>query len=196
MKTTGRWLYALPFLLFACNDEKNENRDSVEVADSTNQAREEKADSIGSVTVQADPEAADFLVKAANGGMTEVKLGALAKQKAAHAKVKGMGDMMSMDHNNVNQQVKQLATQRNVSLPGTIGDDKQKDLDAMAAKTGKEFDKAYVKYMIKDHEDDIALFKRAVDKVNDTDVRTFASNTLPKLQEHLDSFRMVQKIIN
>jgi len=196
MKTSKRWLYALPFLLFACNDERNDNKDSVEVADSTNEAREEKTDSIGSVTVQADPEAADFLVKAANGGMTEVKLGALAKQKAAHDKVKGMGEMMSMDHNKVNEQVKQLATRRNVSLPGTIGDDKQKDIDAMASKTGKEFDKAFVRYMIKDHEDDIALFKKAVDKVNDADVRSFASNTLPKLQEHLDSFKMVQKIIN
>jgi putative membrane protein len=196
MKTGKRWLYAIPFLVFACNNEKSDNKDSVDVADSTNQAREEKADSIGSVTAQADPETADFLVKAANGGMTEVKLGEIAKQKAAHEKVKGMGDLMSMDHNRVNNTVKQLATQRNVSLPATVGEDKQKVIDAMAAKTGKEFDRAYVKYMIKDHEDDIALFKRAVDKVNDADVRTFASNTLPKLQEHLDSFKTVQKIIN
>lgn len=195
MKTKKSLLYALPFLLFACNDEGKDIKDSVEVADSVNERREEKADSTGTVQA-ADTETADFLVKAADGGMAEVKLGELAKQKAMLPKVKGMGDMMSADHHNVNEEVKKLASQRNVSLPATIGDDKQKDIDAMAVKTGKDFDKAYVRYMIKDHEEDIALFKRAIDKVHDADVRTFANNTLPKLQEHLDSFKTVQKIIN
>jgi putative membrane protein len=195
MKTKKSLLYALPFLLFACNDEGKEIKDSVEVADSVNEMREEKADSTG-VVQAADTETADFLVKAADGGMAEVKLGELAKQKAMLPKVKGMGDMMSTDHHKVNEEVKKLASQRNVSLPATIGDDKQKDIDAMAAKTGKDFDKAYVRYMIKDHEQDIALFKRAIDKVHDADVRTFANNTLPKLQEQLDSFKTVQKIIN
>ena len=195
MKAKKNLLYALPFLLFACNDEGKDNKDSVEVADSVNESREEKADSTGTVQA-ADTETADFLVKAADCGMAEVKLGELAKQKATLAKVKGMGDMMSADHQKVNEEVKNLASRRNVSLPTSVGDDKQKDIDALAAKTGKDFDKAYVRHMIKNHEDDIALFKRAIDKVHDADVRTFASNTLPKLQEHLDSFKVVQKIIN
>lgn len=195
MKTTKRLLYALPFLLFACNDEGKDNKDTVEVADSVNQSREEKADSTGTVQA-ADTETADFLVKAADEGMAEVKLAELAKQKAAHAKVKGIGDMVSADHHKVNEEVKKLASERNVSLPATVGDDNQKDIDAIAAKTGKDFDKAYVRYMIKDHEEDIALFKRAIDNVNDADVRTFANNTLPKLQEQLDAFKTVQKIIN
>lgn len=195
MKTKKSFLYALPFLLFACNDEGKDIKDTVEVADSVNESRKEKADSTGAIQA-ADTETADFLVKAADGSMAEVKLGELAKQKAAHAQVKGIGDMMSADHSKVTEEVKKLASQRNVSLPAAVGADKQKDLDAMAAKTGKDFDKAYVRYMIKDHQEDIDLFKRAIDKVHDADVRTFASNTLPKLQEHLDSFKVVQKIIN
>lgn len=195
MKTKKRLLYALPFLLFACNDEGKDEKDSVSVADSINESREDRADSTG-IARPTDSETADFLVKAADGGMAEVKLGELAKQKAMLPKVKGMGDMMSSDHHKVNEEVKKLASARSVSLPATVGDDKQKDIDAFADKTGKDFDKAYVRYMIKDHEEDIALFKRAVEKINDADVRTFANNTLPKLQEHLDSFKVIQKLIN
>jgi len=195
MKTKKNLLYALPFLLLAaCDNAGKDNKDSVEVADSVNETREEKADSAGAY--QADTETADFLVKAANCAMAEIKLGEVAKQQAANAKVKQMGEMMASDHNKVAEEVKNLASKRNVSLPSTIGDDKQKEIDNIAAKTGKEFDKAYVRHMIDEHQEDINLFKRATDKVNDADVRTFASNTLPKLQAHLDSFKEVQKSIN
>jgi len=72
----------------------------------------------------------------------------------------------------------------------------QHQVEELAGKKGKDFDRAYISQMIKDHQDAISLFKRATEKVNDPDVRTFANNTLPKLQEHLDSFKVVQKIIN
>jgi len=195
MKTKKNLLYALPFLLLAaCDNAGKDNKDSVEVADSVNETRQEKADSAG--TYQADNETADFLVKAANCAMAEIKLGEVAKQKATNAKVKGMGEMMASDHNKVVDEVKNLASTRNVTLPAAIGDDEQKEINNIAAKTGKEFDKAFVRHMIDEHQDDIDLFKRATDKVNDADVRTFASNTLPKLQAHLDSFKVVQKAIN
>jgi putative membrane protein len=195
MKTKKKLLYALPFLLFACNDEGKDDKDSVQIADSVNESSEEKANSTGAV-ISADTETADFLLSAADGGMAEVKLAELAKQKAAHAKVKGRGDMVSADQHRVNEEVKKLASERTVSLPATVGNDNQKDIDAMATKTGKDFDKAYVGYMIKDQEEDIALLKRTIDKVHDADVPTFANNTLPKLQEQLDLFKTVQKIIN
>jgi putative membrane protein len=71
----------------------------------------------------------------------------------------------------------------------------QKTYDDLAAKKGKDFDKAYVRQMIEDHELTITMFKKAVDDVKDPNVRTFANNTLPKLQMHLDSFKAVQKTI-
>ena len=108
MKTKKNLLYALPFLLLAaCDNASKDNKDSVEVADSVNEKREEKADNAG--TYQADTETADFLVKAANCAMAEIKLGEVAKQQATNAKVKGMGEMMASDHNKVAEEVKNLA---------------------------------------------------------------------------------------
>ena len=192
MKSKKKLLCSLSlFLLLACN---NEGKDSVEKADSANEARKDNADSLG--TYQADAESADFLVKAANGEMAVVKLGEVASQKAMHKKVKEMGEMMIKDHTAGNDELKKLAAGRNVSLPETIGGDMQKQVEELGGKKGKDFDRAYISQMIKDHEETISLFKRATEKVNDPDIRTFANNTLPKLQEHLDSFKVVQKIIN
>ena len=192
MKAKKKLLYSLPFfLLLACN---NEAKDSVDKADSANEVRKEKADSLG--TYQVDAESADFLVKAANAGMAEAKLGEVATQKGTNKKVKEMGEMMIKHHTAGNDEVKKLAAGRNVSLPETIGGDMQKQVEELGGKKGRDFDRAYISQMIKDHEEAISLFKKATEKVNDPEIRTFANNTLPKLQEHLDSFKVVQKIIN
>jgi putative membrane protein len=182
-------LFLVPaIVLSACN---NDAKDSVEKADSANKA---KLDSpMNNQTIVADQETASFLVDAANGGMTEVQLGQLAQQKATNAKVKEFGAMMVHDHSAVNDQVKNLAAARNVTLPATVGDAKQKQIDDLNKKTGSDFDKSYMKAMVDAHQNTIDLFKSSVDKVNDTEVKTFINNTLPKVQTHLDSAKAVQK---
>lgn len=50
--------------------------------------------------------------------------------------------------------------------------------------SGAEFDRAYVKEMIKDHDKTIGLFQTAARTQNNEDLRQFAANTLPKLYEH------------
>ena len=45
----------------------------------------------------------DFILAAAQGGMTEVKLGELAAQKAMRDDVKAFGQMMVKDHTAINR---------------------------------------------------------------------------------------------
>jgi putative membrane protein len=183
---------ALPLLLIACN---NETKDSVEKADSTNEAKEERADSTGKPIIHTDPESTDFLVKAADGGMAEVNLGELAQQKASHDMVKSFGTMMVNDHTASNNQVKTLATQRNVTLPVTPGEANQKLMEDLMKKTGADFDRSYMRAMIDDHEADIREFEKASATVNDIEVKNFIDNTLPILRRHLDSAKAIRKVL-
>jgi putative membrane protein len=193
LKTTGMKkvtaaLLAMTVVICACN---NESKDSVEKADSANKAN---IDSPGvKRPVMADEETSSFLVKAANGGMTEVQLGQMAQQKGADQKVKDFAAMMVHDHSAVNEQVKALAAQRNVILPDSISDENKKEMNDLGKKIGRAFDKAYINAMVKGHESTIDLFEKAEEKVNDTEVRTFINNTLPKVRNHLDSAKAIQK---
>ena len=191
MKTTLFVLFAMSLVTWACD---NEAKDPVEKADSINDAKIEKVDSQSTQpTVQADENTASFLVKAANGGMTEVQLGEIAQQKATNQKVKDFGSMMVHDHSAANEKVKALAAQRNVTLPAAVSEESQKDIKDCSAKTGKDFDKAYMKAMVKKHEATIDMFEKAANDSKDSDVKTFINNTLPKVREHLDSAKAIRK---
>lgn len=190
MKTATVVLSALTMMLMACN---NETKDSVEQADSANRAR---LDSPGTTQpITTDEETSSFLVKAANGGMTEVQLGQVAQQKGTHQKVKDFGAMMVHDHSAVNEQVKTMAAQRNVTLPSAVSDENQKDITDLEKKSGNDFDRAYIKHMVAAHQSTIDMYESALNKINDTEVKTFINNALPKVKSHLDSAKAIQKTL-
>jgi len=50
--------------------------------------------------------------------------------------------------------------------------------------SGKEFDKAYIQEMVKDHNKAVQFFTMASQSLTDPELKQFATETLPKLQEH------------
>ena len=50
---------------------------------------------------------------------------------------------------------------------------------------GAAFDHAYMADMVRDHKADVAEFKKESTRGKDPDVKSFASKTLPTLEEHL-----------
>jgi putative membrane protein len=128
---------------------------------------------------------AKFIKEAAAGGMAEVELGQLAAQKASSDQVKQFGQRMVDDHSKANDQLKQLASQKNIDLPQGPSA-KHKATKAQLEKlSGDDFDRAYMADMLKDHKKDVADFQRESKTAHDPDIKNFAAQTLPTLQEHL-----------
>jgi putative membrane protein len=132
-----------------------------------------------------------FAKDAAMGGMEEVQLGQLAAQKATDPDVKSFGQRMVDDHTKANDQLKQVASQKGMTLPTDLSTLQKHDMDKLSAMSGAAFDKAYVSMMVKDHKKDVADFKKEAKSGKDSDLKSFASTTLPTLQDHL---KMVQDI--
>jgi putative membrane protein len=132
-----------------------------------------------------------FIRKAAEGGLAEVELGKLATQKASSDEVKKFGQRMVDDHSKANDQLKQLAQQKGVDLP-TQPDAKDKATKSRLEKlSGEQFDKAYMQDMVKDHTKDVSEFKKESTSAKDPDVKNFASQTLPTLQDHLKEAKSI-----
>jgi len=132
-----------------------------------------------------------FVKTAAVGGMEEVQLGQLAAQKASDPDVKSFGQRMVDDHSKANDQLKQLAGQKSVTVASTLPPSKKKDVDKLSRLSGAAFDKAYVSMMVEDHKKDVAEFKKESASGKDADVKSWASTTLPTLQDHL---KMIEDI--
>lgn len=69
---------------------------------------------------------AKFAVDAADGGIAEVELGKRAQQKAANPQLKEFGAMMVSDHSMINNEMKNIAKNKGITLPKIMSDDLQK----------------------------------------------------------------------
>jgi putative membrane protein len=126
-----------------------------------------------------------FVRKAAEGGLAEVKLGQLAKDKASNKSVKEFGERMVKDHSKANDELKEMASKKGITLRDSLNATDKALYDRLSKLSGGDFDKAYMQAMIKDHEEDVAEFRRESQSVKDPDIREFTSKTLPTLEEHL-----------
>jgi putative membrane protein len=124
-------------------------------------------------------------MEAAQGGMMEVQLAQLAQQKTSSDEVKQFAKELEQDHSKANEELKDLAKQKNVELPTDMGPKHQSHVAKLQNMSGDQFDRAYMKQMVDDHKKDVSKFQKQSEKSMDTHVKEFAAKTLPKLQGHL-----------
>lgn len=134
----------------------------------------------------------DFLLKAAQGGMTEVQLGQLAQKKGSSADVKQFGSRMVTDHSKADSELKTLASQKGVTVPANLDSTHQAMVDHFKHLSGDSFDRAYVKMMVKDHRQDAAEFQQESTSAQDADVKAFAGKTLEVIKSHLSQIESIE----
>jgi putative membrane protein len=169
---------------------------STDKADSANAAKIDSNNTGDSTTaapaITTESGDAKFAVDAANGGMAEVALSKLAQTKASNAKIKDFASMMVTDHTKANDELIALAKSKNITLPATVSEDKQKTMDDLNKKSGAEFDKAYVDIMLDDHKKTVDLFMDESKNAKDPDIKAFVDKTLPTLKMHLEHVQSIK----
>jgi putative membrane protein len=137
-----------------------------------------------------------FLKEAATGGLMEVELGKLATEKASSAEVKQFGQRMVDDHGKANQELSTIAQQKNVQVPTELTGKAKGDYDRLSKLSGEQFDRAYMQLMVRDHRKDVSDFRKQSTSAKDADVKSFASQTLPTLEDHLKMAEQTQSSLN
>jgi putative membrane protein len=132
-----------------------------------------------------------FVMKAASGNMHEVKLGELASKMGTATEVKEFGQRMVKDHTKSLGDLKKAALAAGIDVPQKMSKHHQDHVARFEKMDSKSFDKAYVRHMIHDHEEDVALFEQAGKDVKDPDLRKYADKTLPVIRDHL---KMIKKV--
>jgi putative membrane protein len=132
-----------------------------------------------------------FLQQAASAGTAEVKLGAMATERAASPEVQQFGQRMVTDHTKANQELMALVKAKDISVSTEMDEQHQETAETLSKVQGSEFDREFMRHMVMDHEKAVQLFSTASQESKDADIKAFATKILPHLQEHLQMARQL-----
>jgi putative membrane protein len=138
-----------------------------------------------------------FIDSAALSGRAEVELGQLAASKAEDNSVRTFGQRMVTEHTAANDQLLQIARNKNVTVPVILDPAHQALKERLSGYSGHQFDTAYMHSQVIDHTKAVNLFQAEVNNsTGDPEVRGYASNNLPILNTHLQTADSIYSILN
>ena len=129
------------------------------------------------------------------GGMAEFELGRMAAQKGYEEEVRQFAQRMIDHHSRANAELKQLASQKSLTLPAELDRVRNDSVDRLSKLSGSEFDKTYMGLMVEEHTKAVSEFELASANAQDSDVKSFASKTAPLLREHLAMAKTIHERI-
>lgn len=133
-----------------------------------------------------------FVDFAAQTDMVEANLGQLAQDAASSPAVKQYGQMLVTDHTADYAKLQGLAAQANVTVPTAIDDAHNKAMITPFQKLkGKQFDTRYAHDMVAGHTKALAVYKKEADDATSPAIKSYAQDTIPVLQKHLDDAKAI-----
>jgi len=138
----------------------------------------------------------EFVKEAATGSLMEVQLGKIAAERASSSEVKQFAQTMVEDHSKASAKLKEIATSKGIQLPTQLDQDHQEKVQELSQLSGSEFDREYMSHMVDDHQEDIDTFKEQADDGKDPGLKQFASQTVPKLEHHLQMAKQISEKVS
>src|SRR5580698_2823903 len=134
-----------------------------------------------------------FLDLAAQTDMLEAHLGQMAANQASGQAVKDYAQMLVTDHTADYKQLQALAAKDGLNVPAGLDAEHDKMIAPFEKLNGAAFDTRYEHTMIEGHTKALAIYNKESTDAQNTDVRSYAGETLPTLQKHLDGAKDLGK---
>jgi putative membrane protein len=125
-------------------------------------------------------------IKQAGGNLAEVELGQLAERRATKPAIKEFGFWMATDHHFANVRLAAIVHKSGETgfqpKLSSLNRELQQKLQGFH---GAQFDRQYVRTMVRDHRATIPKFRREAQYGKNRLLKTYARNLLPVLHQHL-----------
>ncbi|MBI1683527.1 DUF4142 domain-containing protein [Caulobacter hibisci] len=172
--------------LAACGQKTEETKGAATPAE---QAATPDANPSATVPTPADEaKAPDFAAKAAASDMFEIEAAKVALKRSTNAEVKKFAQAMIDAHTATSAGLKAAIAASGVSitLPTALPSDLQDKLDDLNKADAKDFDKTYADDQVDAHQAALNLLQRYAQDGDVAAIKTFAAETAPKVQMHLN----------
>jgi putative membrane protein len=135
----------------------------------------------------------DFLREAIVGNRTEIELGRVAVKQGQSDKVRDFGQHMIDDHVKMLEGTRSLARSKGMDVDDQLSFSGQNEVNRLNAMNGADFDRAYMRAMVLDHERDADAYDRASRTAEDSSVRSLAARDVSTIREHLRMARDIDQ---
>ena len=139
------------------------------------------------------PPDTSFAIKAASVGVAEMQLGRLAQKKGSNDAIRDFGKRVETDQIFADDQLRLTAERNNLALPATPSKNDQLTYDRLSKLSGTDFDLAFVQQIVESHQNEIAAFTNEISSGKNAQIRDFATETLPTLQDQLGQVEAMQE---
>jgi len=131
------------------------------------------------------PDHEQFLRAAITGHATEIEAAKLAQTRSSNPEVRQLGAQLERDHQAGIQDAVRVAQDVDVSAPQAPTTNEQRELISdLGTLSGSNFDRAFIRATIVDHQADVAAYEGAV-RDQPSEVAELAERQLPVLRNHL-----------
>ena len=185
-------------LSFAAAEDRNKSAAGADQRDRAAQSTDAAAAPTDTATDAAQPaaarEAADaapkdptqaFVTEAYSANMFEIQAGQWVAQKAQDDQIRQFARMIVQDHQKANQQLKQVAQSANVPIQEKLDPVHQAKLQKMQQCQASELSRKFAFGQVAGHTMSVLEYQYQSQNAQNDQVRQYASQTLPKLQQHL-----------
>ena len=145
---------------------------------------------LGSTANRGDALAAPAFVRAvATSDLYEMEASRLAEQRAQSAEVKRFAQRMLGDHGTTTGELKGMLGQlQGVSaqqMPTRLDQQHEALVQQLQGAQGAEFDRVFARQQVQSHQAAVELFRAYAQSGDNEQLKRWASQTLPSLEEHL-----------
>ncbi|HEX7086557.1 MAG TPA: DUF4142 domain-containing protein [Vicinamibacterales bacterium] len=161
-------------------------------------------------TRQRDPGRVEqFVQQAASGNLAEIELGQLASTRAQNEEVRRFAQRMVEEHTKSLDQLRSAVFSASITLPTELGSEHQQVRERLSELQGEEFDREYMEVMVDEHEKMADMLEESSGRAGMqpgaaspsnaqlggglAPLNSWASQTLPIVQEHLEQARQIRQ---
>ena len=141
--------------------------------------------------------AAAFVRVAATSDLYEMEVSRLAEQRAQNEQLKRFAERMLRDHGKTTGELKGMLGQlQGVSaqqMPTRLDQQHETLMQQLQGAQGAEFDRLYAQQQVQSHQAAVDLFRAYAQSGDDEQLKRWASQTLPSLEEHLREAQQLQR---
>lgn len=183
--------------LTACNDKPDEATDGnvkgLGSGAASTVVEDTAAQGVGGVTAPMANSVGAFVTNATISDMYEIEAGRIASEKAKSPQVKAFAQMMVKDHTATSTKLKTtLAGAEIRATPPTALDARRQGMiDNLKSASSENFDKVYLDQQTAAHQEALTLMQSYADDGDNQQLKTFAAQTAPKIQQHYDHVRQL-----